>query len=159
MGFPLSSDSRLARYNRSLSIKSASLLRSWPRAEASIVRQALPKENAFLAAVTANSTSALSPSCTEQMVSPVAGFTVWKVFPEAEFTHSLFMKIWVYFMSGFLRGSIFLAFLKLVYNQWYLLKGGPVKGRRGCLHFGSWVQPNYTIYRTKPVVFAERGAR
>merc|ERR1719234_2557905 len=127
MGFPLSRDSRLARYSRSLSIKSASLLRSWPRAEASIVRQALPKENAFRAAVTANSTSALSPSCTEQMVSPVAGFTVGKLFPEAEFTHSLSMKIWVYLMSGFLRGSILVVFSKLVYNQWYLPRGGAGK--------------------------------
>ena len=29
---------------------------------------------------------------------PVAGFTVWKLFPETEFTHSLSMKIWTMMM-------------------------------------------------------------
>ena len=37
---------------------------------------------------------------------------------------------WVYLMSGFLRGSILVSFSKLVYNQWYLLRGGPVKCSR-----------------------------
>lgn len=47
-----------AKISRSLSTKSASLFKSLPRSEASIVRQGDPSSKAFLAALTALSTSA-----------------------------------------------------------------------------------------------------
>ena len=99
-GFPLSRVSRRARYSRSRSIRSASLLRRFPRLEASIVRQGLPSLKASLAAETALSTSALSPSATSQILSPVAGLMVAKVFPLTESTHSLLMKSFVNLTSG-----------------------------------------------------------
>src|SRR5262249_43232067 len=46
-----------------------------------------PESKALRAALTARSTSALSPSATWQMVSPVAGLRVGKDFPEALSTH------------------------------------------------------------------------
>ena len=46
-----------------------------------------------MAALTALSTSALSPSWTWMMGSPVAGFRVGKVLPDTLVCHSLLMKI------------------------------------------------------------------
>ena len=56
------------------SMRSASLLSSRPRSEAFIFGHG-PSSNALRAALTARSTSALSPSATWQMVSPVAGLS------------------------------------------------------------------------------------
>src|SRR5580692_472111 len=65
---------------------SASLYRSRPRSAALIFGHG-PDSNALRAAFTARSTSALSPSATLQMTSPVAGFCVSNVLPETESTH------------------------------------------------------------------------
>src|SRR5437868_12120499 len=67
-------------------MRSASLLISRPRS-AAVVLDHGPSSNALRAALTARSMSALSPSATWQMVSPVAGLTVGKVFPLWESTH------------------------------------------------------------------------
>uniref|UniRef100_A0A1X7V4S2 Uncharacterized protein n=1 Tax=Amphimedon queenslandica TaxID=400682 RepID=A0A1X7V4S2_AMPQE len=99
-GFPLSSVSSLAKYSLSLSIRSASLPMSLPLSEASIVRQTLPSLNASLAASTALSTSALSPSETSHIFSPSVGLMVGKVLPLTESTHSLLMNNFVYLTSG-----------------------------------------------------------
>src|SRR6516165_5357717 len=85
-GLPLSSDSRAASSSLFCSIRSASLLSSRPRSEAFILRHG-PSSNAFRAALTARSMSALSPSATWQMVSPVAGLSVGKVLPETLSSH------------------------------------------------------------------------
>src|SRR3981081_448073 len=58
----------------------------WPRSEAGIFDQG-PSSNALRAALTARSTSALSPSATWQIVSPVAGLTVANVLPLTLGTH------------------------------------------------------------------------
>src|SRR5256885_16617269 len=67
-------------------MRSASLLSSRPRSEAFIFDHG-PDSNALRAALTARSMSALSPSATWQIVSPVAGFCVAKVLPDWESTH------------------------------------------------------------------------
>src|SRR5256885_16594071 len=67
-------------------MRSASLLSSRPRSEAFIFDQG-PSSKARRAALTARSTSALSPSATWQMVSPVAGFTVANVLLETLSSH------------------------------------------------------------------------
>uniref|UniRef100_A0A6B0TUF1 Putative secreted protein n=1 Tax=Ixodes ricinus TaxID=34613 RepID=A0A6B0TUF1_IXORI len=69
-----------------------------------MVRHVEPSWNASLAALTALSTSALSPSWIWAITSPVVGLMVGKVFPETELCHSLLMKIWLYLMSGFRMG-------------------------------------------------------
>src|SRR5262249_40556064 len=68
------------------SIRSASLFMSRPRSAPLIFGQG-PSSNALRAAFTARSTSALSPSATWQMVSPVAGLTVGKVLPDSLSSH------------------------------------------------------------------------
>src|SRR5437764_11439358 len=65
---------------------SASLKSSRPRSAALIFGQG-PDSNALRAAATALSMSALSPSATSQIFSPVAGLTVANVLPEALGTH------------------------------------------------------------------------
>src|SRR5262245_33498792 len=67
-------------------MRSASLFMSRPRSAALILGQG-PDSNALRAALTARSTSALSPAAAWQMVSPVVGFSVGKVLPETESTH------------------------------------------------------------------------
>src|SRR6516225_6638110 len=67
-------------------MRSASLLSSRPRSEAFILGHG-PSSKALRAALTARSTSALSPSATWQMVSPVAGLTVGNVLPETLSCH------------------------------------------------------------------------
>ena len=52
------------------------------------------------AALTALSTSDLSPSCTWAIISPEAGFRVGKVFPDTLECHSLLMKIPVCWMQN-----------------------------------------------------------
>src|SRR5207248_3030035 len=75
---------------------SANLLMSRPRSEALIFDQG-PLSNALRAAFTARSTSALSPSATSQIFSPVAGLIVANVLPETLSTHLPPMSIgcWV----------------------------------------------------------------
>ena len=111
MGFPLSSVSNRARYSRSRSMRSASLFSSTPRCDASMVRHVLPSLKASRAAAVALSTSALSPSATSQIFSPVAGLMVGKVFPLTASRHSLLMKILVYFTSG--RASVAAALVTI----------------------------------------------
>lgn len=74
-------------------MRSANLPIRAPRRDASIVRHSDPNLKAFEAAFTAASTSALSPSWTSTIFCPVEGFTVGNVLPEADFFHSLLMKI------------------------------------------------------------------
>src|SRR5690348_1256326 len=85
-GLPLSSDSRAASSSLLDSIRSASLSSSRPRSAALIFGHG-PSSNALRAALTAKSTSALSPSATWQMVSPVAGLRVGKVLPDTLSSH------------------------------------------------------------------------
>src|SRR5262245_59481448 len=61
-------------------MRSARRCSSRPRSAALIFGQG-PSSNALRAALTARSTSALSPSATWQIVSPVVGFRVGKVLP------------------------------------------------------------------------------
>src|SRR5439155_27200949 len=68
------------------SIRSASLFVSRPRSAPDIFDHG-PDSNALRAALTARSTSALSPSATWQMVSPVAGLTVGNVLPDTLSSH------------------------------------------------------------------------
>ena len=86
IGLPLSSVSRAASSSKFFSIKSASLLISRPRARASIFFHG-PVSNALRAALTAKSTSALSPSATWAITSPVAGLSVSNVLPLAASRH------------------------------------------------------------------------
>src|SRR5207244_11611841 len=72
-------------------MRSASRLSRRPRSEAFIFGQG-PSSNALRAALTARSTSALSPSATWQMVSPVAGLIVGKVLPDTLSSHLPPMK-------------------------------------------------------------------
>lgn len=65
---------------------------SFPLADASKLRHSEPRLNAVLAALTAASTSALSPSATCAIGFPVAGFSVANVLPETASTNSLLMK-------------------------------------------------------------------
>src|SRR5262245_8163265 len=67
-------------------MRSASLCSSRPRSAPLIFGQG-PSSNALRAALTARSMSALSPSATWQMVSPVAGLRVANVLPLCESTH------------------------------------------------------------------------
>src|SRR5262245_40637954 len=85
-GLPLSRLSSAVNSSCFCSIRSASLLRSRPRSEAFILGQG-PSSKALRAALTARSTSALSPSATWQMVSPVAGLMVGNVLPETLSSH------------------------------------------------------------------------
>src|SRR5437763_202227 len=59
---------------------------SWPRSEAFIFDHG-PPSNALRAALTARSTSALSPSATWQIGSPVQGLMVGNVLPDTLSTH------------------------------------------------------------------------
>lgn len=58
------------------------LLMSRPRADASIVRHGELRSNAFFAALTARSTSALSASATSANGLPVCGFNVVNFLPD-----------------------------------------------------------------------------
>lgn len=62
--------------------KFTNLLMSLPRADASIVRHGELRSNAFFAAFTAKSTSALSASDTSASVLPVCGFKVANFLPD-----------------------------------------------------------------------------
>lgn len=108
--FPLSKVSRLASMFWSRSIKSAKLLHmkvnqiilnhhlephrfiNFPRADASKFLHSEPRAKAAWAALTARSTSALSPSATSASFCPLAGLIVGKVFPLTASTNSLLMK-------------------------------------------------------------------
>lgn len=68
------------------------LLMSRPRADASKFLHAEPRSNAFFAALTAKSISALSPSATSASVLPVWGLSVANFLPDRESTNSLLMK-------------------------------------------------------------------
>ena len=82
-----------AKYPASRSTRSASRLSNLPLSEASILRHSEFSLNAFVAALTARSTSALSPSWTSMILSSVAGLMVGNVLPDAASCHSLLMKI------------------------------------------------------------------
>lgn len=73
----------------SLSNRSANLCNNLPRSEASNVLHGDPSLKALLAASTAASISALSPLWISAMTSPVAGLTVWNVWPFFALCHSL----------------------------------------------------------------------
>merc|ERR1711909_211826 len=92
-------------YFRSRSIRSANLTSIFPLSLASVFLHVEPSSNAALAAATALSTSALSPSWTSMIFSPVDGLIVGNVFPLTELTHSLLMNNCVYLISGFLVGA------------------------------------------------------
>src|SRR5438309_1990203 len=72
-------------------MRSASLYSSRPRSAPLIFDQG-PSSNALRAALTARSTSALSPSATWQIASPVAGLSVGNVLPETLSSHLPPMK-------------------------------------------------------------------
>ena len=86
-GLPLSIVSSRASSSARASSASATAKRSLPRLRASIPLH-FPSSKARRAAATARSTSAASPSATCVSTSPVAGFTVSNVFPDAASTHS-----------------------------------------------------------------------
>src|SRR5579872_6201285 len=85
-GLPLSKDSSCASSLMFSSMASASLNRRRLRSPGLIFDHG-PDSNAFLAALTARSISALSPSATLQMVSPLVGLRVGNVLPETLDTH------------------------------------------------------------------------
>lgn len=68
------------------------LCMSFPRADASIFLHVDPRSNAFLAARTAKSTSALSASATSTRVLPVCGFNVANFLPDCASTNSLLIN-------------------------------------------------------------------
>lgn len=70
----------------------AYLLMSFPRADASKFLHTEPRSNAFFAALTAKSTSALSASETSTKVLPVTGLSVANFLPDCASTNSLLMK-------------------------------------------------------------------
>ena len=84
--------------------------------------------NAFLAAATAMSISDLSASATSQIFSPLVGSYVPNFFPDAESTHSLFIKSCVYFgfgrTIGLGRFSIVFVFLRSIFSK---IKFGVIK--------------------------------
>src|SRR5688572_18689509 len=92
-------------------MRSASLKRYLPRSRALIFRQG-PLSNARRAAMTALSMSGLAPSATWVMTSPVAGLSVSKVFPLAEFNHLPPISIFVCrtAMRGFADADAILVF-------------------------------------------------
>lgn len=103
---PLSNDSKLANVSISRAKRSANLFdgnrenkyshrkfrityfhNNFPLAEASKLRHAEPRLNAALAALTATSISALSPSATNASVLPVAGLKVVNFLPDTASTN------------------------------------------------------------------------
>lgn len=68
------------------------LLINLPRCDASIVLHVESRSKAFLAALTAKSTSALSASATSASGFPVTGFKVTNFLPDCEFINSLFIN-------------------------------------------------------------------
>src|SRR3989304_3928640 len=70
--------------------------------------------NAFRAALTARSTSALSPSATRQITSPVVGLIVSKVLPDTLSTHFPPISIFWFLTFGGAIGSIVAVVMFLI---------------------------------------------
>src|SRR5438270_3670121 len=107
LGFPLSSDSRVASSSMLASIKSARRFKSFPRSEADIRLQTDLAWKALRAAFTASSTSGASASATLASTSPVAGLMVSKLLPDTLSTHLLSIRIFVCLIKfAVLGGSV-----------------------------------------------------
>ena len=108
---------------------------SFPLSEGVIFRQG-PWSNACLAARTAKSISAWSPSATSAMASPVAGLKTGKVLPDWAVTHfpainiflGLATKRWTGSINCSGRVAVFMTIL--LGDGTYLKWMGPASGRK-----------------------------
>src|SRR5215831_812157 len=127
-----------------VSIRSASLFSSRPRSAALILRQG-PPSNALRASFTAKSTSTLSASAIWQISSPVAGFVVGKLLPEAASTQRLLMSSFVAVMGTARGGAVVTELICLLQSGTLVVpdgvsiapggwRGGCARSLRGELH-------------------------
>src|SRR5947209_5915650 len=78
-----------------------------------------PSSNALRAAFTARSTSALSPSATWQIVSPVAGFTVGNVLPDTLSSHFPPINIgWSFTLGGLIVRAFVAVAVAMGVSSW-----------------------------------------
>src|SRR5689334_5262978 len=94
IGLPMSRVSSRASSVLCLSIRSAKRCITFLRSEGAMFDQ-LPFSNTSRAALTARSTSSLSPAETLLITLPVAGLMLSKVLPEADGTYLPLMKAWL----------------------------------------------------------------
>src|ERR1043165_8811501 len=99
---------------------------SRPRSAPLVLDQG-PSSNALRAALTARSTSALSPSATWQIGSPVQGLSVANVLPDALCTHLPLMNIGSRDLTGGRLTTSFFgaaAVTAMVYFSWCVVREG-----------------------------------